>query len=126
MELSMRIVVAEDEFLIADMLVVSLEEAGHEVHEAAHGAAALKIIRDVVPDLVITDFMMPLMTGLELAEAMRADTALQRIPIVLVSGAQGAQARSRGDLFDLVFDKPYAMDRLLTAVGEFGIRGSRS
>ncbi|WP_097093322.1 response regulator [Novosphingobium sp. Chol11] len=122
----MRIVVAEDEFLIADMLVVSLEEAGHEVHEAAHGAAALKIIRDVVPDLVITDFMMPLMTGLELAEAMRADTALQRIPIVLVSGAQGAQARSRGDLFDLVFDKPYAMDRLLTAVGEFGIRGSRS
>jgi len=116
----MKIVVAEDEFLIADMLVVSLEEAGHEVHEAAHGAAALKLIREVVPDLVITDFMMPLMTGLELAEAIRADSALQRIPIILVSGAQGAIARARADLFDLVFDKPYAMDRLLAAVVQLG------
>lgn len=116
----MKIVVAEDEFLIADMLVVSLEGAGHEVHDAAHGAAALKLVRDLVPDLVITDFMMPLMTGLELAEAIKADSALQRIPIVLVSGAQGSIARSRDDLFDLVFDKPYAMDRLLAAVAELG------
>ncbi|MGF7151988.1 CheY-like chemotaxis protein [Sphingomonas zeicaulis] len=112
----MKVVVAEDEFLIADMLVLSLEEAGHEVHEAAHGAAALKLVREVVPDLIITDFMMPLMTGLELAEAVKADSTLQRIPIVLVSGAQGAIARARADLFDLVFDKPYVMDRLLEAI----------
>ena len=116
----MKIVVAEDEFLIADMLVVSLEEAGHEVHDAEHGAAALKLVRELNPDLVITDFMMPLMTGLELAEAIRGDSALQRIPIVLVSGAQGNIARSRDDLFDLVFDKPYAMDQLLAAVAELG------
>ncbi|MFC3212793.1 MULTISPECIES: response regulator [Novosphingobium] len=119
----MKIVVAEDEFLIADLLVVSLEEAGHEVHDAAHGADALKLVRSLQPDLVITDFMMPLMTGLELAEAMKADSALQAIPIILVSGAQGAIARSRADLFDLVFDKPYAMERLLTAVSE--LRGER-
>ncbi|EQB17790.1 response regulator [Novosphingobium lindaniclasticum] len=116
----MKIVVAEDEFLIADLLVVSLEDAGHEVHDAAHGADALKLVRTVKPDLVITDFMMPLMTGLELAETMKADSSLQGIPIILVSGAQGAIARSRTDLFDLVFDKPYAMDCLLTAVAGLG------
>jgi len=116
----MKIVVAEDEFLIADLLVVSLEDAGHEVHDAAHGTDALKLIRSLEPDLVITDFMMPLMTGLELAETMKADSVLQGIPIILVSGAQGAIARSRTDLFDLVFDKPYAMDRLLTAVADLG------
>ena len=81
---------------------------------------ALKLIRSLEPDLVITDFMMPLMTGLELAETMKADSVLQGIPIILVSGAQGAIARSRTDLFDLVFDKPYAMDRLLTAVADLG------
>jgi CheY-like chemotaxis protein len=118
----MKIVVAEDEFLIADMLVVTLEEAGYEVHDAPHGAAALKLIRELIPDLVITDFMMPLMTGLELAEAIKADGALQRIPIVLVSGAQGAIARGRKDLFDLVFDKPYEIDRLLAAVEQLGGR----
>lgn len=114
----MKIVVAEDEFLIADLLVVCLEEAGYEVHDAPHGAGALTLVRSLKPDLVITDFMMPLMTGLELAEAMKADDALQGIPIILVSGAQGGIARSRADLFDLVFDKPYAMDRLLTAVAD--------
>ena len=119
---SMKIVVAEDEFLIADMLVVTLEDAGHEVHDAPHGAAALKLIRELTPDLIITDFMMPLMTGLELAEAIRADAALQRIPIVLVSGAQGSIARDRDDLFDLVLDKPYEIDRLLAAVEQFGDR----
>ncbi|MGO4170241.1 response regulator [Novosphingobium sp. YAF33] len=122
----MKIVVAEDEFLIADLLVVSLEEAGHEVHDAGHGAAALKLVRNFVPDLVITDFMMPLMTGLELAEAMKADSALQRIPIILVTGAQGSIARSRNDLFDRVFDKPYKMDQLLLAVAELGGSGNRS
>lgn len=115
----MRIVVAEDEFLIADMLVVSLEEAGHEVHEAEHGANALKLVRDHCPDLVITDFMMPLMTGLELAEAIRADEELRGIPIVLVSGAQGTIARDRPELFDLVLDKPYAMTDVLKAVEQF-------
>jgi CheY-like chemotaxis protein len=116
----MKIVVAEDEFLIADLLVVCLEEAGYEVHDAAHGADALKLVRALQPDLVITDFMMPLMTGLELAEAMKADGDLQSIPIILVSGAQGGIARSRTDLFNLVFDKPYAMERLLTAVAALG------
>ncbi len=118
----MKIVIAEDEFLIADMLVVTLEDAGHEVHDAPHGAAALKLIREQIPDLVITDFMMPLMTGLELAEAIRADSALLHIPIVLVSGAQGAIARGRDDLFNLVFDKPYPIDRLLAAVDQLAPR----
>lgn len=112
----MKIVIAEDEFLIADMLVISLEEAGHDVRGAAHGADALTLIRDDIPDLVITDFMMPLMTGLELAEAMQADAVLRAVPIILVSGAQGAIARGRKDLFHLVLDKPYAMQDLLDAV----------
>lgn len=109
----MKIVVAEDEFLIADMLVVTLEDAGHEVRSAANGAAALELIRIELPNLVITDFMMPLMTGLELAEAIRRDPKLQHLPIILVSGAQGAIARGRSDLFDHVLDKPYALNQIL-------------
>lgn len=116
----MKIVVAEDEFLIADMLVMTLEDAGHDVRDAAHGAAALEIIRDEPPDLVITDFMMPFMTGLELVEAMKADGQLSQIPVLLVSGAQGAIARKRSDLFDYVLDKPYALETLLELVEEIG------
>lgn len=109
----MKIVVAEDEFLIADMLVVTLEDAGHEVRSAANGASALELIRTETPDLVITDFMMPLMTGLELAEAIRGEPKLRHLPIILVSGAQGSIARGRSDLFDHVIDKPYALSEVL-------------
>ena len=101
------IVVADDEFLLAEMLADLLEDAGHEVLTASQGEAALRLVRERRPELVITDFMMPLMTGLELAEAIRDDPAVSDIPILLVSGAQGMIARERSDLFVDVLDKPY-------------------
>lgn len=110
------IVIAEDEFLIAEVLVMMLEDAGHDVAPAAHGLAALDLVREKRPDLVITDFMMPLMTGLELAKAIRSDDALAEIPVILVSGAQGNIGRSHPDMFNAVLDKPYQEKRLLETV----------
>src|SRR3546814_5884425 len=101
------IVGADDEVLVAGMLADLREDAGHEVLTASQGEAALRLVRERRPELVITDFMMPLMTGLELAEAIRDDPAVSDIPILLVSGAQGMIARERSDLFVDVLDKPY-------------------
>lgn len=114
----LKIVIAEDEFLVADMLVLTLEEAGYEIRSAPHGLAALDLIRVERPDLLITDFMMPLMTGLELAEALKADPATQTIPIILVSGAQGSIGRGRADLFDRVLDKPYSLTEIVDVAAE--------
>ena len=112
------VVIAEDEFLLADMLAVMLEDAGYEVATAAHGRAALALIQEKRPQLVITDFMMPLMTGLELAQTMRADDVLAEIPIILVSGAQGSIGRDNPDVFNAVFDKPYSETMLLQTVND--------
>lgn len=112
------IVIAEDEFLLADMLASILEEAGHEVRSAAHGAGALKLTKAHKPDLVITDFMMPLMTGLELAQAIRADSNLAHTPVLLLSGAQGDIGRSNPEFFSAVLDKPYTQAMLLRAVDD--------
>lgn len=80
---------------------------------ASDGAAALDMALALAPELVITDFMMPGLTGLELAAAIRSDERLAMTPIILVSGAQGDLARQRGDLFQAVFDKPYKPDKLV-------------
>jgi CheY-like chemotaxis protein len=113
------IVVVDDEFLLADLLASLLVAEGHEVMTAPHGRGALQIIRERKPALVITDFMMPLMTGLELAQALRADSELEDIPVILVSGAQGASAReSHPELFAAIFDKPYDRKALLKAVAK--------
>ncbi|MDE1906414.1 MAG: response regulator [Rhodospirillales bacterium] len=110
------IVVVDDEFLLADYLASLLIDEGHEVVTAAHGRAGLQLIRERKPALLITDFMMPLMTGLELAQAIAADAELADIPIILVTGGQGLIARDYGDLFDEIFDKPYDQKLMLEAV----------
>jgi CheY-like chemotaxis protein len=110
------IVVADDEYLLATMLADILEDEGHEVVTASHGLIALEKIRARKPALVITDFMMPVMTGLELAQAIRADQDLAELPIILVSGAQGAIGRQHGNLFSHVLDKPYKNEAMLAAV----------
>jgi CheY-like chemotaxis protein len=110
------IVVAEDEFLLADLLAPYLEDEGHDVAKAPHGVGALELIRERRPSLVITDFMMPLMNGLELAQAIRADAMIADIPIILVSGAQGSIGRAHPDAFNAVLDKPYILSELLESV----------
>ena len=108
-----KILVVDDEYLLATMLADILEDEGHDVAMASNGQAALVAIRQSLPDLVVTDFMMPVMTGLEFADAVRADTALAHIPIILVSGAQGGIARERPELSQAVHDKPYRHDELV-------------
>jgi CheY-like chemotaxis protein len=110
------IVVADDEYLLAALLAGILEDEGHEVVIASHGQDALERIRARRPALLITDFMMPVMTGLELAQAIRADLEIADLPIILVSGAQGVIARQYSDLFAEIVDKPYRNDLLLEAV----------
>jgi len=113
------IAVVDDEFLLADLLAALLVGEGHEVMTAPHGRAALQMIRERKPALVITDFMMPLMTGLELAQALQADDGLDDIPVILVSGAQGAQAREHhAEVFAAILDKPYDRKAMLKAVAD--------
>lgn len=110
------IVVADDEYLLAALLSDLLEDEGHEVVTAFHGQDALEKIRARRPALLITDFMMPIMTGLELAQAIHADQEIADLPIILISGAQGAVARQHSILFAEILDKPYSNDLLIEAV----------
>lgn len=109
------ILVADDEFLIADVLAFALEDEGYTVVTASNGRKALDILNAQPVDLVITDFMMPVMNGLELATAIR-DRDGRRMPIILMSGAQAEIARGRRDLFTEVFDKPFVIERVVAKV----------
>ncbi|MFC4173885.1 response regulator [Microvirga sp. GCM10011540] len=112
------ILVVDDEFLITDILVDALEEEGFRVLTAPNGRKALEVLNKEVPALVVTDFMMPLMNGLELAQAIKANPDWAQIPIILLSGAQGAIARSHPELFAGVYDKPFRIENVLAAVIE--------
>lgn len=110
------VVVVDDETLIADALAFLLEDLGYTVHTAADGRTALEAVQRFDVALVITDFMMPVMSGMELAKAIKADPARRHVPIVLLTAAQAAVGRQHGELFAAVFQKPCPPATLLRAV----------
>ncbi len=77
-----RVLIVDDEPDVRFMLRLILEQGGYEVDEAINGSSALEVLRDVSPDLVITDLMMPVMDGNELIEHLRSDEATGSIPIM--------------------------------------------
>lgn len=77
----------EDEAPLRGLVEFWLEDAGYRVLLAADGAEALEVVRSERPDLVITDAMMPRMSGDELVERMKDDPELRPIPIVMATAA---------------------------------------
>jgi len=110
------ILVVDDEFLIADVLAFALEDEGFMVVRAGNGRKGLDVFQRDRPALVITDFMMPAMNGLEMARAIRARPEGLTVPILLMSGAQAEIARQHGHLFAAVFDKPFMVERVVDTV----------
>jgi CheY-like chemotaxis protein len=110
------ILIVDDEFLIADILSLALEDEGYHTLTANSGHKALEVLSRTRPDLVITDYMMPGMTGVELATAIGGEPRHAHIPVMLMSGAQGYIGVSRPDLFVHVFDKPFDIDTVVSQI----------
>jgi CheY-like chemotaxis protein len=107
-----KILVVDDESNMRFLIRMTLEDAGYEVIEAPHGAAALERVKESPPDLVVTDLMMPVLNGRDLIERLRADADTAGIPIVAISANPGGIA----DAVDAVLGKPFAPDALLETI----------
>ncbi|TDV50151.1 response regulator receiver domain-containing protein [Pseudomonas graminis] len=110
------ILIIDDEYLIADILSFALEDEGFQTVVAGSGRKALEILDRERPDLIITDFMMPGMTGLELAETVKSREVHMSTPIMLMSGAQAYMGEERPDLFDEVIEKPFDIDNVIDKI----------
>ena len=84
------ILVVEDEPAIADVLLQVLEEEGYKVVHAINGQHGLQQLSEVKPDLVLSDLMMPVLTGAEMYHKMQSDPDMSRVPVVLMSAARSA------------------------------------
>jgi two-component system alkaline phosphatase synthesis response regulator PhoP len=80
-----RILVAEDDADIAQLIARALERAGYAAETAATGTEALARVRASPPDLLVLDVMLPGMSGLEICRILRSDEATARLPIILVT-----------------------------------------
>ena len=87
------VLVLEDSRIIATLLKKLLESEGFNVLVAADGSSGLKAAREGLPRLVVADFHMPGMNGLEVVKALRADPRTHNIPILMLSANDRADDR---------------------------------
>ncbi|HEY4296572.1 MAG TPA: response regulator [Paraburkholderia sp.] len=105
------ILVVDDEFDILTVWRLLLERHGYTVLTASNGAAALEQIRRRRPDIIVSDCMMPLMSGLQLCAALYADPELRDIPIILCSAAADIPVQPNPTI--AYARKPLSFDALL-------------
>ena len=80
-----KIVVADDDADIRELVAFKLQQTGHDVVAVGDGAAAVEACQVDVPDLVVLDVMMPGMSGLDACRALRLDAALAKVPVILLT-----------------------------------------
>jgi two-component system alkaline phosphatase synthesis response regulator PhoP len=116
----MKILVAEDERDIRELIVFSLRYGGYEVLEATNGTEAVEVARNEVPDLILMDVRMPKMTGYEACQKLRSTPETANIPIVFLS-AKGQETEIQQGLEAGATEyilKPFAPDELVRRVGQ--------
>jgi len=120
MKTGKKILVADDETHILNVVSLKLKNAGFTVFCARDGQEALELARLHTPDLLITDYHMPHLSGLELCDALRADAALKHIPAMMLSarGYNLEPADTQRSGIVRMLSKPFSPRELLEVVDE--------
>ncbi len=115
-----KILLTDDEAHVRYVMKFKLERAGHYVLTAGDGEEALATARRELPDLVVSDFQMPRMNGLELCRALHADARTRAIPVILVTSREfeiGPEQTQKTSV-RRVMSKPFSPTALLHAIEE--------
>ncbi|HEX2250591.1 MAG TPA: response regulator [Gemmatimonadales bacterium] len=113
-----KILLAEDEKQIADMITFKLTNGGHQIVRAEDGEQAFAAAKQELPDLILLDAMMPGINGFEVLRRLKADASLRTIPVIMVT-AKGHERDVlnglRGGAIDYVV-KPFSLKELSARV----------
>jgi CheY-like chemotaxis protein len=112
------VLVVDDEWAIAEVLGDILGDDGHRVVTASNGQQGLERVRDETPDLIILDFMMPIMDGAATLRALKQNRSTASIPVLLMSSLPLATVRSRCEGFAGYIQKPFLLDEVSRKVRE--------
>jgi two-component system cell cycle response regulator DivK len=110
------VLVVEDDAVIREMLTRRLQRAGYQVCNAVNGAEAITLAHAARPDLILMDLGLPLVTGLEATQRMKATPETSSIPVIALTAFATAADRAKCLAVgcDEYETKPVAFERLLT------------
>jgi DNA-binding response OmpR family regulator len=109
------VLIVEDNADMRLFLQEQLAEAGYRIAAANDGQKGLDVARELVPELIITDIMMPRMDGLSFVRHVRQDALISHVPVIILTARAGAEDRIEGLLtgVDAYLTKPFSTRELL-------------
>jgi DNA-binding response OmpR family regulator len=113
-----RVLLVEDDKALRRYLEFTLVQAGYEVIPAADGLEGMKIALSSKVDIVVTDAMMPHLSGHEFCRFLRNSPPLSHLPIVMLSGSEPDQAGVNKELADVFLSKPMSAELLTSCLEE--------
>jgi CheY-like chemotaxis protein len=112
------IVLIDDEFGLSDVVAATLSDAGFRVWTAVNGPQGLEIMAEHPPDLVLLDYMMPLLDGPGVLRAMRGDPKLASVPVIMMSAMPEEVVKRRSNDHVGFLRKPFDFESLIAAVNK--------
>ncbi len=115
-----KALVVDDEFHIVQVVAIKLKNNGFEVLTADNGAAAYTLAVQHKPDIIVTDYQMPALTGLELIEKLRADEQTAAIPVIMLTARGFAIEDQQKQKLNIAacLSKPFSPREVLQTVEE--------
>ena len=111
-----RVLLAEDDRALRRFLEVVLERAGYQVISASDGLEAMKLVLSSPVDVVITDVMMPSLSGHEFCRFLRNSPTLSHLPIILLSALERKDGNQNAEQADAFLSKPVSGESLVECI----------
>ena len=113
--MNLKVLIVEDEKALAEILEYNFKKEGYEVDTASDGEIALDKIIFKAPDLVILDWMLPKLSGIELCRKVRSNKKIKNIPIIMLTARGEEEDRLKGLEMgaDDYVTKPFSINELL-------------
>lgn len=121
-----RILVIEDETNILETLMETFELEGFDVHGAANGSEGLMLARELQPDVIICDILMPGPSGYDVLKTLKEDAHTRTIPVLLLSAQAGKDYIEHGLELgaDQYITKPFATQHLIDVIRSYVANGT--
>lgn len=113
-----KILIIEDDMHISELVKYNLKQSGYEVEVAKDGEIGLKMINDIVPDLIILDIMMPKLDGIGVLSKLRKDESAKNIPVIMLTAKSAEMDKIIGleEGADDYMTKPFSISELIARV----------
>ncbi len=110
-----RVLVVDDEIHIVHVVAIKLRNNGYEVITADNGAEAFEVAQQESPDIIVTDYQMPVMSGVELVKELRENEITKDIPVILLTARSFAISKEQQEELQIstCLSKPFSPRELL-------------